>query len=80
MRSNQIRISALGGACVLFSMQGMTQIGVGAAPTDACAVLSQQDVATRLVQKSMPASTNSVQGTAVGPNQESRVPMLRCCR
>ena len=48
MRSNQVRTNLLGTACFLLSVQGMTQIGIAAAPADACTVLSQQDVATAL--------------------------------
>ncbi|MGA2190512.1 MAG: hypothetical protein ABSH33_18480 [Steroidobacteraceae bacterium] len=48
MCSNQLRIKALAAACIALSMPGMTQIAGAASPTDACALLSQQQVATAL--------------------------------
>jgi hypothetical protein len=48
MCSHQTRIRALTAACFVLSLPGMTQIATAAPPTDACALLSQPQVATAL--------------------------------
>jgi hypothetical protein len=48
MCSNQTRIRALTAACFVLSLPPLTQIATAAPPTDACALLSQAQVATAL--------------------------------
>ena len=48
MCSIQTGIRALTAACVVLSLLGMTQIATAAPPTDACALLSQPQVAKAL--------------------------------
>jgi len=48
MCSNQIRFSALTAAWFVLSMLGMTRFATAAAATDACELLSQQQVASAL--------------------------------
>jgi hypothetical protein len=48
MCSKQTQFRALTAACFVLSLPGMTQLATAAPPTDACALLSQPQVATAL--------------------------------